>query len=118
MFLLSRSRINQCYSIFGTTINLIYTLGIHRERRPSSTSDLLEIEMQKRVFWSAYVTDKYLSSSLGRPQLLKDDDIDQPLPLLVEDENITSSFLQTTSKDAQVTMRGAIAQIKCVLPFT
>ncbi|KUJ06828.1 uncharacterized protein LY89DRAFT_678409 [Mollisia scopiformis] len=112
LYLLSRSRINQCYSIFGTVVNFIYAIGIHRERRPSSTSDLLEIEMQKRVFWGAYVMDKYLSSSLGRPQLIQDEDIDQELPLLVEDENLSSGFLQTTSKEAQVPMRGAIYQIK------
>ncbi|CZR64563.1 uncharacterized protein PAC_14461 [Phialocephala subalpina] len=112
MYLLSRSRINQCYSIFGTIVNFVYTLGLHRERRHSSTSDLLEIEMQKRVFWSAYIMDKYLSSSLGRPQLLRDEDIDQQLPLLVEDDHLTPGFLQTVSKDAQNPMQAAVYQIK------
>jgi hypothetical protein len=112
LYLLSRSRINQCYSIFGTVVNFIYTLGISRERRPSDTSDLLEIEIQKRVFWSAYVMDKYLSSALGRPQMLRDEDIDQPLPLLVQDEHISPSALQTTNQDAQNPMKGAIFQIR------
>lgn len=112
VYLLSRSRINQCYSIFGMIINFIYVLGLHRERRPSSTSDLLELELQKRVFWSAYIMDKYLSSSLGRPQMLRDEDIDQQLPLLVEDDNLSSGFLQTVSKDAQNPMKAVIFQIK------
>ncbi|KAE8444728.1 hypothetical protein EG329_014288 [Mollisiaceae sp. DMI_Dod_QoI] len=111
LYLISRSRINQCNSTFGTVVNFIFTLGIHRERRPSSVSDLLEIEMQKRVFWSAYVLDKYLSSALGRPQMFHDEDIDQPLPLFVEDENISSSSLKTTNKDAQTPMKAAIYQI-------
>jgi Fungal specific transcription factor domain len=56
--------------------------------------------------------DKYLSSALGRPQMLRDEDIDQPLPLLVQDEHISPSSLQTTNHDAQNPMKGAIFQIR------
>jgi hypothetical protein len=74
--------------------------------------------MQKRVFWSSYIMDKYLSSALGRPQLLRDEDIDQPLPLYVEDENLSPGFMQMAGKDAMIPMKAAVYQIKYVpLPF-
>jgi hypothetical protein len=68
--------------------------------------------MQKRVFWSAYIIDKYLGSALGRPQMLRDEDVDQPLPFLVEDDNLSSDSLQTTKNNAQNPMKGAVFQIK------
>ena len=111
-YLLSRSRINQCYSIFGVIVNFIYTLEIHRERKSSNKSDLLEIELQKRVFWFVYITDKYLSSALGRPQMFHDEDIDQQLPLFVDDKEFSSYTLQTTDRDAPNPTKGVIFQIR------
>ena len=43
----------------------------------TGSSDSITIECTKRVFWTAYTLDSYLSSSLGRPKALNDDDIDQ-----------------------------------------
>jgi hypothetical protein len=114
MFLLSRGRVHQCYSIFGTIVNFIYALGIHRQQNPWNKSDLLETEMQKRMFWSAYVTDKYLSSALGRPQMFRDEDIDQQLPLQVEDENLSPKVLKTNEYVLN-TVTGIIYQIKYFL---
>ncbi len=68
--------------------------------------------MQKRIFWCTYVADKYLSSALGRPQMLRDEDIDQELPLIVEDKDLSSNSLQKLSFDTQTPMRGAIFQIR------
>jgi len=78
-YLLSRSRVNHCWSLFGTTAHLILAIGIHRKRRveASNGADLVEIECRKRVFWCAYGLDNYLSASLGRPRTFHDDDIDQ-----------------------------------------
>lgn len=78
-YLLSQSRVNHCWGLFGTTAHLILALGIHRKRRmeTSTGADLIELECRKRVFWSAYGLDSYLSSSLGRPRTFHDDDIDQ-----------------------------------------
>lgn len=78
-YLLSRSRVNHCWSLFGTTARLILAIGIHRKRRleTSNGSDLIEFECRKRVFWCAYGLDNYLSAALGRPRTFHDDDIDQ-----------------------------------------
>lgn len=78
-YLLSESRINHCWSLFGTTAHLILALGIHRKtrRREAANYDLIDIECRKRVFWAAYTLDNYLSAALGRPRTFHDDDIDQ-----------------------------------------
>ena len=78
-YLLSQSRVNHCWGLFGTTAHLILALGIHRKRRLETSTgvDLIELECRKRVFWSAYGLDSYLSASLGRPRTFHDDDIDQ-----------------------------------------
>lgn len=60
-------------------INQLFALGLHRKQYSVSDShkDLIEMECGKRVFWSAYTIDKYLSSALGRPQMIHDEDCDQ-----------------------------------------
>ena len=77
LYLLCQSRINHCWSLFGTTTHLAYAIGIHRKRRVEGVSDLIEFECRKRVFWCAYSLDNYLSAALGRPRTFHDDDIDQ-----------------------------------------
>jgi hypothetical protein len=58
---------------------LILALGIHRKRRLEAASgvDMVELECRKRVFWSAYGLDSYLSAALGRPRTFHDEDVDQ-----------------------------------------
>lgn len=114
MYLLSRARINHCYSIFGTIVNSIYSLGIHREKLPSNKTDFLELEMQKRVFWGAYVMDKYLSSALGRPQFFHDEDIDKKIPFMVVENTLSANCLEKTGEGLNSPMKGAVYQIKYV----
>ncbi|KAH6670261.1 nonribosomal peptide synthetase-like protein [Plectosphaerella plurivora] len=92
-YLLSHSRINHCWSLFGTTAHLMLALGIHRRSPrvdPAAAAhgggvDLADIECRKRTFWCAYNLDTYLSAALGRPRTFHDDDIDQEMPLCVDD---------------------------------
>ncbi|CDM34501.1 Zn(2)-C6 fungal-type DNA-binding domain [Penicillium roqueforti FM164] len=83
LYLLSSSRANECWYSFGTTMQIVTALGLHR-RGPAKVSNngcsYLELELRKRIFWSVYTLDKYLSIMFGRPRLLHDEDIDQELP--------------------------------------
>ncbi|KIV97769.1 hypothetical protein PV10_01477 [Exophiala mesophila] len=68
-------------SITGGLISRsIMKAGLHRcpWRYPGLTS--LERDMRKRVIWSAYVLDRFLSQALGHPLGLQDADIDVCLP--------------------------------------
>ncbi|KAF3400563.1 hypothetical protein DPV78_005001 [Talaromyces pinophilus] len=91
LFLLSSSRANQCWYMFGTTMQLVTALGLHRRRLSKTShggSSYIEGELRKRIFWSAYTLDKYLSVMFGRPRLLDDEDIDQDFPDEVNDEDM------------------------------
>lgn len=78
-YLLAQSRVNHCWSLFGTMAHLAFAIGLNRGRRcdPSTTVDYVELESRRRCFWVAYTLDKYLAAALGRPRTFKDEDIDQ-----------------------------------------
>lgn len=64
-------------------------LGLHcKKAAQSSQVGLVELECQKRVFWGAYILDRYLSVMKGRPRIFRDEDIDQEYPANVADEDM------------------------------
>ncbi|CRK23333.1 hypothetical protein BN1708_003627 [Verticillium longisporum] len=98
-YLLTQSRVNHCWSQFGTVTNLALAIGLNRNKNPGTASGLnyVEVESRRRTFWCAYTLDTYLSVSLGRPRSFHDDDIDTELPACVEDHEITRESLCTSS---------------------
>lgn len=89
-YLLSQSRINHCWSLFGTTAHLALAIGLNRNRRADPAGGLghIDVECRRRTFWCAYSLDNYLSAALGRPRTFHDEDIDQELPAVAEDGDI------------------------------
>ncbi|KAE9371616.1 hypothetical protein N431DRAFT_545824 [Stipitochalara longipes BDJ] len=114
LYLLSRSRKHQCWFIFGTVVNLIFASGLHRKHgspdSPGQPQDLILAECQKRVFWMAYEIDRYLSVVLGNPQLIQDEFIDQELPAVVDDHNLTSTSMIIDEHGCS--MKATVCQIK------
>ncbi|CAI7657233.1 unnamed protein product [Penicillium glandicola] len=91
LYLLSSSRANECWYSFGTTMQIVTALGLHRKwpaKVPNNGCSYLELELRRRIFWSVYTLDKYLSIMFGRPRLLHDEDIDQELPEETNDEDL------------------------------
>ncbi|KAJ6008336.1 hypothetical protein N7540_012312 [Penicillium herquei] len=91
LYLLSSSRANECWYSFGTALQVVTALGLHRKwpaKRSKKGCSYLELELRKRIFWSVYTLDKYLSIMFGRPRLLHDEDIDQELPDEMNDEDL------------------------------
>lgn len=91
LYLLSSSRANECWYLFGTAVQVVTALGLHRKcpvKLSKSGCSYFELELRKRVFWSVYTLDKYLSIMFGRPRLLHDEDIDQELPDEINDEDL------------------------------
>lgn len=105
VYLLTQSRVNHCWSLFGTTAHLAFALGLNRGRRcdSSGTVDFVELESRRRLFWCAYSLDKYLSAALGRPRTFRDEDIDQAsggslgLALVILTTVRNSQLLSTTT---------------------
>ncbi|CAD6446350.1 4b352ceb-2a94-493f-95f8-685ee4d53755 [Sclerotinia trifoliorum] len=98
-YLLAKGRINQCWSTFGTVVSLIFALGIQRKHSHKDVVSLIDIECQKRVFWAAFILDKYLSYALHRPQLIELGNTDQDVPKLIKEKQSTPSILIPASQD-------------------
>ncbi|CZR68623.1 uncharacterized protein PAC_18522 [Phialocephala subalpina] len=119
LYLLTCSRLNHCWSLFGTTARLIQALGLHRKSTkfdgdPSVPVNYVDAECKKRLFWCAYNLDKYLSAVLGRPGIFNDEDIDQELPLVVDDQNLSPSSRGFPNGGSYCMMIAPIAHIKQV----
>jgi hypothetical protein len=96
-YLLSSSRPNKALITFGTMVQLMQMVGIHRkqsERAGVSGRDLITVEVYKRLFWCAFTLDKYLSIVMGRMPLLGVDYTNQTLPTIVDDEDLTSEGIR------------------------
>ncbi|KAL5334812.1 hypothetical protein BJX70DRAFT_391120 [Aspergillus crustosus] len=113
-YLLGQSRINHCWSLFGTTARLAIAIGLHRGRRRERTVsvDCVEQECRKRVFWCMYSLDNYLSAALGRPRIFHDDEIDQEFPAIANDSQITSGGIAPALSNAQSIMLAPVCHAK------
>lgn len=78
-YMLSQSRVNSAWTLFGSLANLVLAIGLHRRKKRDvgAEIDFIEHECRKRTFWSAYTLDNYLSAGLGRPRSFHEEDFDQ-----------------------------------------
>ncbi|OKL61786.1 hypothetical protein UA08_02213 [Talaromyces atroroseus] len=113
-YLLSQSRINHCWSLFGTTARLAMAIGLHRTRKREmgASVDHIDFECRKRVFWCAYSLDNYLSAALGRPRIFHDDDIDQDFPTVADDSRILREQILPPTSNAQSVMLAPLYHAK------
>lgn len=87
LFLQSSSNLSTCYSYIGVALRSALRMGLHRSL--SGNFNPIERETRRRVFWIIRKMDTYVSALLGFPEMLSYDDIDQELPIEVDDEYIT-----------------------------
>jgi hypothetical protein len=81
----SESR-NGLWHLTGLAMRTVTDIGLHREASTRSLP-LLEAQLRRRLFWSVYALESILAGALGRPMSLSDCDIDQPLPLSINDSD-------------------------------
>ncbi|GAA91631.1 fungal specific transcription factor domain protein [Aspergillus luchuensis IFO 4308] len=115
LYLLSTSRANECWYSFGTALQLVTALGLHRKfpgRLPKGGNTYMERELRKRILWSAYMLDRYLSVMFGRPRLLHDEDIDQDLPDEINDEDMLQEDPERRTGSADCMMIASILHFK------
>ena len=75
------------WMVSGLAMRSAIELGLHRD----VTSDkLFQTEMRKRVFWAAYVLDRNISITLGRPLSIQEKHINLALPLNLSDNDLIS----------------------------
>lgn len=87
LFLQASSNLSTCYSYIGIALRSALRMGLHRNL--AGNFNPIEREVRRRVFWVIRKMDTYVSALLGFPQMLSYDDIDQELPLEVDDDYIT-----------------------------
>lgn len=88
IFLQSTAKLATCYSYIGIALRACCRLGLHRNIK--NEFDTIEQEERKRIFWLIRKMDAYVGALLGLPQMLSAEDVDQQLPLEVDDEFITA----------------------------
>ena len=86
-FLQSSARLSTCYSYIGIALRSALRMGLHRSI--ASNFNPIDQEIRKRLFWLIRKMDTYVGAQLGLPRVLSDEDIDQELPLEVDDIYIT-----------------------------
>ena len=82
--------LNNCWTVVGLAIRMAQGLGLHLDAS-TFTSDVVEQEVRKRVWWACFVLDRMLSMKVGRPPTIHDGpSIKVSLPLAVDDEFLTN----------------------------
>lgn len=74
------------WNMTGLAMRTATDLGLHREASTRTLPAFLA-QLRRRLFWSLYSLEGILASTLGRPPSLSDYEIDQPLPLSIEDDD-------------------------------
>lgn len=119
LFLQSSAKLSQCYAYVGVALRSALRMGLHRSHRSfSRTFNPVEAETRKRVFWNVRKMDIYIGAMLGLPQTLSDEDIDQDLPVEVDDEYITEAGILPMPEGTTSLMTAFNAHCKLVKLLT
>ncbi|CAD0111457.1 unnamed protein product [Aureobasidium uvarum] len=76
LFLVSMLRLNGASRLGGMIVRMAFQLGLHRCPARYAGFDREQAELRRRLFWTIYCIDRYLSQSLGLPLTIRDDDVD------------------------------------------
>jgi hypothetical protein len=76
IFLISMLRLNAASRLGGLIVRMAFYLGLHRCPSRFGQFSAADVEIRRRLFWSIYYIERYLSQALGLPLDLKDDDLD------------------------------------------
>lgn len=84
----------------GLAMRTVTDLGLHREASTRHLPPFIA-QLRRRLFWSLYSLEGILASTLGRPISLSDCDIDQPLPLSLDDDDRSGGAPETRAVPGQ-----------------
>ncbi|KAI1636642.1 fungal-specific transcription factor domain-containing protein [Biscogniauxia mediterranea] len=74
------------WSIVGIVSRQAMLLGLTRRASDEKSLSPTDVELRHRLFWSIFVLDRMMATSLGLPVALTDENTDVPLPGLTIDE--------------------------------
>ena len=113
MYLQCYGEISTCYTYISLATAACTRMGLHRSES-SSQLNPIDREVRKRVFWSLRTMATYVTTILGLPRMLSDDDIDQDLPLEVGDDCITEDRIDESFDNSMCPMTAANAHTKLI----
>ncbi|KAG1759731.1 fungal-specific transcription factor domain-containing protein [Suillus occidentalis] len=121
IYLMGTSAPQACWTIVGIGIRLAQDVGAHR-RKAYSHKPTVEEELWKRAFWVLVSLDRLVSSSLGRPCAIQDEDFDLEMPLECDDEywehpDPDKTFKQPPGKPSLVSHFVNILKLNHILAF-
>ncbi|CAA7269319.1 unnamed protein product [Cyclocybe aegerita] len=83
LFLQSSSSPQSIWTMVGVSLRSAQDIGVHRQR---SRTPSAEDELWKRVFWVLIFIDRFVSTCVGRPCAIQDEELDLDLPIDCDDE--------------------------------
>lgn len=89
LFLHSSASMPTCHSYISAAMAASLQMGLHRSQ--PAEMNFVERETRKRLFWAIRTLETYIIAILGLPRTISDDDIDQDMPLEIDDEYITEA---------------------------
>ncbi|KAH8705919.1 fungal-specific transcription factor domain-containing protein [Talaromyces proteolyticus] len=89
------------WHIIGLAVRCAVEMGLHRNFRgqQGKNHSLYSIEVRRRTFWSAYILDRAVSLTLGRPFALAEHDIDVALPLDIDDTTTDENVIKLAQQN-------------------
>ncbi|KAI0260436.1 fungal-specific transcription factor domain-containing protein [Gloeopeniophorella convolvens] len=84
LYLHDSSPPQECWALIGMGVRLAQDAGAHRRRR--SKVHTVEDESWKRVFWGLLMFDIWMSSHIGRPCAITEEEYDVDFPIECDDE--------------------------------
>ncbi|KIW23502.1 uncharacterized protein PV07_11695 [Cladophialophora immunda] len=109
LFTVGTARAGTCYSYVTHALTLALRMGLHRSK--SKYDDLIGREVGKRIFWVLRLLSNYFATACGMPRLLSDENVDQDLPVEVNDAYITKTVISPQPPDEVCTIAGLNAII-------
>ncbi|KAI7859725.1 fungal-specific transcription factor domain-containing protein [Circinella umbellata] len=93
-------------------VKMAQDLGLHRSNTQLGIPTQ-KIEARKRLWWSAYVLDRWICATLGRPLTISDADCDVELPKALESSNNTNNYLFIRYFTTLSAILGDVLRILC-----
>lgn len=113
IYLQSSASMHSCYSYISIAISASLQMGLHRSAA-SNNLDPVQQETRKRIFWVIQTMETYVTTLLGLPTMLSDEDIDQEMPSCTNDDYLNADGLIPMSAHAISTIPAVNAHIKLI----
>lgn len=89
------------WEIIRQAIRVCVRYGFHS--RQTAESDMLREQLRRKIFWSAYISERHCSQNLGWPVALAEEDITVELPINQDDDKLETSEPEAVGQYTEVT---------------